>query len=296
VGWRIFYVSLTVVLVLLLWAGVLAQEGDSFEPGKGHNLPWVKYDEAVSQAKTDSKAIMLYFYSARRSEICKQAETVSFTHSLVKSLAKKLPVVKISSEDDKELAKKYKVSAGSFAIVFVNFQLREIARVTTMEKLKKLHSVMKDARKTNDKLVKKHKELAKAFKKAMKYKRSRKTRKCILLLQGIVALEGKIDSAYIQQAEEELKAFKSEVEELLRRAEADIDKARGSLNEARQKGSSAFHYDYVASAQKILRAVEEKYPLSSVADRIKDDKGAIDDILAEYQKILERESERQKKK
>ena len=286
-----------VALALLICAAASAQDAEkAFEPGKGRILSWVEYDEAVSQAKTHYKPIMIYFYSKKCLETCMELETKYFKQSTVKSMAKKFAATRVCSDDNEELRKKWRVSGGGFALVFVNFRLDELARIEAKDSFKKLTSVMKDAYKENDKLADMEKSLERAFKKAMRCKKSKNIAKCIKYLEALAEKRGEVESSYIEKAENELAEIEKRAKEHLKKAEDLITKARRSLSDARRMGSGAFRMDQLMEGQKILAAVKKNYPLKSLAERIEADQKEIIHIQSEYARIVEEENKKNRGK
>jgi hypothetical protein len=282
----VFVVALA--LMLLVSTAVLAQE-DEFEPGNDENLPWVSYDEAVSEAKTDYKPIMLYFYGDESLDLCKEAETKRFKSSSVKSQAKKFPVVMVDSADEKKLTDKFNVPPGQFAIVLVNFQLKVIKRINTEKDLKKLSTHMKKAYSENSKQCKSLKKIADAYKKAMKYRDAKRMRDCVKILEAIVQQRGKIDSTYIDKADEYLKQLEKAGSAAVSEADSLIDQAESSLWRARRNGSRYFRQEYVTRAQQKLNEIARDYPVQSLAKRVINLQTRLAQITAEFQRLQQEE-------
>lgn len=284
-------VSAVLTLALVLCAPAPAQDGggDDFKPGSDENLPWVSYDEALNQAKTRYRPVMLYFYGDAGRDLCKLAETKMFRNASAKSRAKRFSPVKISSSDE-EMTRKYKVPPGRFAIVLLNFQLKELGRVTSEKELRKLSTALKNAYKENSAQSKKLKVIKKWYDKAMKYKRARRIRECIKILEEIAKLKGKVDSPYIDQAQDYLKELEGKGSKLLLEAEQAIQQAEQSLLDARRSGSSRyFREEYVQRARSQLLVVARDYPVQSLARRITSAQSRLASLTAEYQRMVQEE-------
>jgi hypothetical protein len=287
--------TLVLALLLFLGAAAFAQDEEDFEPGTDENLSWVSYDEAVSQAKTDYKPVMLYFYGRDGEDLCKMAEKQIFKGSAVKSQAKKFAVVKLSSTNNETMTEKYSVPPGQFAIVILNFQLKELARVDSEKDLKKLSSIMSKMYSENSDQNKKLKKVAEYYNTAMKYRDAKRMRECVQILEGIVALRGEIDSPYIAQADEYLKQLEKAGSEALSQADELVKQAESSLWQARTNGSRYFRQEYVTRAQEKLIAVARDYPVQSLMKRRTDIQTRLAQVSSEYQKLVQEEQEREKK-
>jgi hypothetical protein len=282
-------------LLLLLSQAASAQD-DIFEPGGDKNLSWISYDEAVSQAKTDYKPVMIYFFGRDGQDLCKEAETKRFKSSSVKTQAKKFAVVKVSSTDSEKLTDKFSVPPGQFAVVFLNFKLDEISRVTSEKDLKKLSSAMKKAFKENEEQNKKLRKVAEAYDKAMKYKNAKRMRECVQILEAIAKLRGEIDSPYIEKSEEYLKLLEKQGTQLLSDAERLIDQAENSLWQARRNGSRYYRQQYANDAQQKLLQVSKDCPVQSLKDRLTRAQTRLAQIASEYQRLVQEEQQRDQNK
>lgn len=287
----VFIVPAALALVLLAVPALRAQD-DIFEPGSDTKLPWVSYDEAVSEAKTNYKPVMLYFYGRDGQDLCKLAETKQFKSSSLKTQAKKFAVVKVSSSDADELTDKYSVPPGQFAIVFLNFQLNELLRITSEKDLKKLSTLMKKAAKDNSEQNKKLRKVAEYYDKAMKLKDAKRMRECVEILEAIAKLAGQVESPYIQKADEFIKLLEKSGSQVLAEAERLVDQAENSLQRARRSGSRYYDQRHANEAQQKLVQVSRDYPVQSLKDRMVRAQTRLAQINAEYQRLVQEEQER----
>ena len=280
--------GMPVALVLVFLAvSVLKGQDDIFEPGSDEYLSWVSYDEAVSQAKTDYKPIMLYFYGREGQDLCKLAETKMFKKSSIKSQAKKYAVVMFSSTSEDKMTNKYSVPPGQFTILMLSFQLKELARVTSEKDIKKLSTIMKKAAKENSDQNKKLRKVAEAYKKALKYRDAKRMRECVQLLEAIAKLRGEVDSSYIEKADEFLKQLEKAGSALLTEAERLVSQAESSLWQARRSGSQYYRQEYANQAQQKLVQVARDYPVQAQTK--------LAQVSAEYQRRVLEEQKAQNK-
>ncbi len=286
--------ALAAMAIALLCAHAAAQDKE-FTPGSDENLKWVSFDEAVSQAKTNYKPVLLYFYGDKDKSLCEDAETKRFKSSAVKSAAKKFAVVKVSGDDEK-MTQKYSIPPGSFAIVLLNFQLKELAKVTSEKDLKKLSTILKNAAKENDDQNKKLKTVKKYYEKAMKLKDAKHMREAIQILEEIAKLAGKIDSPYIEQSSKYLQELEKAGSVALGEAENLVQQAEQSLYQARRSGSRYFREDIARRAQEKMMAVSRDYPLQSLAKRLTEIQSRLAQVMAEYQRLVQQEQEQEKGK
>jgi len=283
------------VFALIIYTQAAGQD-DIFEPGEDKILGWVDYDEAVSQAKTKYKPIMLYFYGRDGQDLCKLAETKYFKSSSVKSYAKKFAVVKVAGSNT-ELTDKYRIPPGQFAIVMLNFQMKELARVTSEEELKKLSKALRDANKENSEQSKALKKVAAYYDKAMKLKDVKRVRECVQILEAIVALRSKLDSKYIEEADEYLKQLEKAGSAALSEADSLVSQAEQSLRRARSSGSSRYFDQSTANrAQQKLMEVARDYPVQSLSRQLTQVQSRLQQILSEYQRMVQDEQQRDKDK
>jgi hypothetical protein len=280
--------------IALVCMQAAAQEKE-FTPGTDENLSWVSYDEAVSQAKTNYKPILVYFYGDKDKSLCELAETKMFKNSTVKGQAKKFAAVKVSGDDEK-MTQKYSVPPGSFAIVILNFQLKELAKVTSEKDLKKLSTVLKDAAKENDEQNKKLKTVKKYYDKAMQLKDAKHIREAVQILEEIAKLGGKVESPYIEQASKYLQELEKAGSAALSEAENLVGQAEQSLYQARVNGSRYFREDIARSAQQKLMEVSRDYPVQALAKRLTEVQTRLAQVTAEYQKLVQQEQEQEKGK
>ncbi len=277
-------------LILLLGSPARAQDED-FEPGQDNHLSWVSYDEAVSQAKTKYKPVMLYFYGDEGKDLCRLAETKIFKKSSLKTQAKKFAVVKLSSATEEKLTDKFSVPPGEFTIILTNFQLKEITKITSEKDLKKLSTFMKKAYKENSNQSKTLKKVADYYKKAMKYKDAKRVRDCVKILEAIAALRGKVDSPYIKKADDYLKQLEKAGAAALSEAEGLINQAESSLRQAQRHGSRHFRQEYLNNAQQKLSLIAQNYPVQSLMKRRTNAQARLAQISAEYQRLIQQEQE-----
>lgn len=282
-------IALTLAVVLSAAAMAQDEENGDFKPGSDKILSWVSYENAVSKAKARYKPAMLYFYGDEGRDLCKLTETKMFKNYSVKSQARKFLVVKVSSTDD-EMTRKYKVPPGRFAIILLNFQFKELARITTEKELRRLATALKKAYKENSNRSKKLKKIKKAYDKAMRYQKAKRMRDCIKYLEAIAELKGKIDSPYIEQAETYLKKLEEAGAKLLSQAESSIQQAEQSMLTARQYGSSQyFQQSYVNDAQHKLAQVAQNYFVKPLQKRLASAQTRLASLAAEYQRMLQEE-------
>ena len=286
--------ALAALAITILCTHAIAQD-EEFTPGSDENLKWVSFDEAVSQAKTDYKPVMIYFYGDKDKSLCKEAETKKFKSSSIKSAAKKFAVVKVSA-DDQKMTDKYSIPPGSFAIVLLNFQLKELAKVTSEKDLKKLSTILKNASKENDDQNKKLKTVKKYYDKAMKLKDAKRIREAVQILEEIAKLAGKIDSPYIDQASKYLQELEKAGSAAMGQAEDLVRQAESSLQQARRNGSRYFREDLVRRAQERLMEISRDYPVQSLAKSLTDLQSRLAQVTAEYQRLVQQEQEQEKGK
>jgi cob(I)alamin adenosyltransferase len=129
----------------------------------------------------------------------------------------------------------------------------------------------------------------------MKYRDAKRMRDCVKYLEAIVKQRGKIDSTYIDKADEFLKQLEKAGSAAISEARGLIDQAERSLWEARRRGSRYFRQEYVNRAQQKLMEVSRDYPVQSLAKRLTDAQTRLSQITAEYQRIVQEEQKEQDK-
>jgi hypothetical protein len=280
---KLFVGALT---ILFLSAIVAGQEGKEFEPGSDETLEWAKnYEDAVNTAKTKYMPILLYFYGREGTDLCKLAETEVFKKSSVKSQAKKFVCVKIegTGKEGEELCKKYEITPGSFAIVLLDYQLTESAKIKEEKDLNRLADIMKKTAQENKKTTEILRKIEKAFNQAMECKRKGDMKDCVALLEEIASYKGKSDSKFIDEAQKILAELEREGAQILSEAEREIQEAEKSL----LLSSQYFRLDLVNSAQQKLARVARDYPVSSLKGRLNSAQTRIASLTAEYQRRLQ---------
>jgi hypothetical protein len=285
-------------LVIFFLLGIIAgQEEKEFDLGSDTNLEWAKdYDSAVNTAKTKYMPVLIYFYGREGIDLCKQAETEVFKKPTVKSQAKKFACVKIdgASKEGEELCKKYSITAGSFAIVLLNYELTESARVGEEKELKKLAEAMRKVAADNKKISEMFKNIEKAFEQAMECKRKSDMRTCVTLMEEIVACKGKVESKFIAEAEKVLQELEKQGARLLSEAEQDISEAERSLSWlGTGTGTQGFRLDLVNNAQQKLMRVARDFPVQSLKERLTSAQTRLATLTAEYQRRTQQQQGQQ---
>jgi thiol:disulfide interchange protein len=117
----------------LLFAFCLTLVGQSVadekkDPSKGAAFRTLTYDKALEAAKGEKKVVMIDFY-ADWCGPCKQMDAKTFSEEKVSNFLKEKTVaIKVNIDNNKELAKKYKITAIP-CLVFIDGEGTEVGRI-----------------------------------------------------------------------------------------------------------------------------------------------------------------------
>lgn len=119
---------LSFAFCLALVCATSAEDKKDPSKGKAETFRALTYDKALETAKSEKKVVMVDFY-ADWCGPCKQMDAKTFSEEKVSDFLKsKTIAIKINIDNNKELAKKYKITAIP-CFVFIDGEGTEVGRV-----------------------------------------------------------------------------------------------------------------------------------------------------------------------
>jgi thiol:disulfide interchange protein len=128
---------------MLIIAAVLLAATVAFTANNKSINWYTDMDKALKDAKAANKPLMVDFY-ADWCGWCKKLDKETYTNTDVVSTASKFVAVKVNTDKNRDLAKKYKVS-GLPTIVFMNSKGTEVGRVVGYQPADQFVKSMKTA-------------------------------------------------------------------------------------------------------------------------------------------------------
>jgi hypothetical protein len=222
--------ALLVSLFAVLLAG-LALAQDEFVPGSEDTLDWEEPAKGLEKMVEEVEPGILYIYSAYQTEFCKAVEKDIMSSKTMARQFKKFVCMKLSSDQESEILKKYEVEVGKAALLFLDCQGNVIEKITEKPDASAVSSAMRKAEKENKEVKKFLDGIEKLYKTGEAYLQKQMFAKALQYFQAIgksrIEYEdkkGQIKSPYFEKAEKKVAEIKEEATKMLIKAEAALNK------------------------------------------------------------------------
>jgi F0F1-type ATP synthase membrane subunit b/b' len=225
--------ALAIILVVMFLSTAASAEDNSWAPGKDENLKWKEYDKEFPEHEKAGKPVFFYFFTDKSEGLCRHFELELFANGSVKGKTGSFLCFKLNS--DSAMADQVKVANDTAAVVLLDFQNQELARITGSIEAKEFASTLENASKTNEERRKLLKVVQKAVKDADKYLKAGRYEEAYRIWEALAGKKGEIISPELDNAV-------AEYEKLLKESEKEVDAAVSRANQLASQCTSMAEY------------------------------------------------------
>jgi len=268
-----------------------AKEPENFVPGQTKALHWKKLEKVIKSARKNYKPILLYVYSKKHTDLCRQIEEM-LEESEVRVAAARFVSVKIDGDDQE--TEKFRVNIGlkkeeaGLFLCDCRFKIKERYQGrSSLDDPKEFAHRLKRFAKQHTKFARRLKVLDKIWAKAKWAEKKQRWRDYYALLERFR------QEAQRAGGDDRLKEVQSAIESALKGGNRLLDEAEKLVEQVERSfrwgGTRGFRQDLAYEAQKRLMRVSTRYPLKELTQRGAKISTRLASVYQEYQKRLQQQ-------